>query len=48
MKELRKIKKELSKELYGKSWEELQKWMQEEKKRLAEKNKDIVNKKIEA
>ncbi|HPZ08189.1 MAG TPA: hypothetical protein PL110_08750 [Candidatus Eremiobacteraeota bacterium] len=36
MKELRKIKREISKELYGKSWEEIDKIFKEDKRKWDE------------
>jgi len=46
MKELWTIKKEISKELYGKSWEEIDRFFKEASRKFKEKNKNAVNEKL--
>lgn len=46
MKELWAIKKEISKELYGKSWEEIDRFFKEASRKFKEKKKNVVNEKL--
>lgn len=46
MKELWEIKKQISKELYGKSWEEVDKFFKEASRKFRELDKDPDNEKI--